>query len=177
MNRRFEYGVRLVADRVDGGFVATIPDFPEVITQGDDKAAALAEAADALGSAIATRMRLHEEIPRAPARGRLPVVSVPADVATKAALYIAIREQKLTQKQLAARLRMDEREVRRLLDPRHPSKMPRLESALEALGHAVRIEVVPLARPAHVAGPSTGSGKPRRRPSAKKIARASRRGK
>ena len=36
--------------------------------------------------------------------------------------------------ELAKRLQCDEKEVRRLLDPRHPSKLPRIEAALEAVG-------------------------------------------
>jgi antitoxin HicB len=35
---------------------------------------------------------------------------------------------------LARRLRKDEKEIRRILDPRHPTKLPALIAALRALG-------------------------------------------
>ncbi|MGH7961455.1 MAG: type II toxin-antitoxin system HicB family antitoxin, partial [Candidatus Binatia bacterium] len=54
--------------------------------------------------------------------------------AAEAALYIALQEMKITKTELAKRLRCDEKEVRRLLDPRHPSKLPRIEAALAAIG-------------------------------------------
>ena len=47
----------------------------------------------------------------------------------------------MTQVELAARLHCDEKEVRRLLDPRHASKMSRLESALAALGQQLVVSV------------------------------------
>ena len=58
-----------------------------------------------------------------------------AQTAAKAALYIALQNAQLTKAELAKRLRCDEKEVRRLLDPRHPSKLPRIEAALAAVGH------------------------------------------
>jgi antitoxin HicB len=72
----------------------------------------------------------------------LQVVPVPAQTAVKAALYLALRETGLSKVELAARLGCDEKEVRRLLDPRHPSKLPRLQAALAALGKrlALRLE-------------------------------------
>ena len=76
------------------------------------------------------------------AAARADVVPVPAQTAAKAALYLALREAGLSRKQLASRLGCDEKEVRRLLDPRHPSKLPRLQAALAALGKrlALRLE-------------------------------------
>ncbi|MEK8017582.1 MAG: type II toxin-antitoxin system HicB family antitoxin [Candidatus Parabeggiatoa sp.] len=44
----FAYPTRLVPDRQDGGFVVTFVDLPEAITQGDDLADALHQAADCL---------------------------------------------------------------------------------------------------------------------------------
>ncbi|MGH8010331.1 MAG: type II toxin-antitoxin system HicB family antitoxin, partial [Candidatus Binatia bacterium] len=61
-------------------------------------------------------------------------VPLPAHTAAEAALYIALQEMKITKTELAKRLRCDEKEVRRLLDPRHPSKLPRIEAALAAIG-------------------------------------------
>ena len=40
----------------------------------------------------------------------------------------------MTNVQLASKLGCDEREVRRMLDPSHPTKLPRIKGALEVLG-------------------------------------------
>ena len=141
--RDFSYPVVLTEDDAEGGFVVTFPDLPEAITQGDDAAEALSQAADALEEAVAGRIRRGVEIP-APSRPRpgQHLVPVPAQTAVKAALYLALCESGLSKVELAARLGCDEKEVRRLLDPRHPSKLPRLQAALAALGKrlALRLE-------------------------------------
>jgi antitoxin HicB len=141
--RDFSYPVLLAADDTDGGFVVTFPDLPEAVTQGNDLADALAQAADALEEAVAGRIRRGDDIPP-PSRPRpgQHVVPVPAQTAAKAALYLTLHEAGVSKRQLAARLGCDEKEIRRLLDPRHPSKLPRLEAALAALGKrlAVRLE-------------------------------------
>jgi antitoxin HicB len=141
--RDFTYPVKLTEDATDGGFVVSFPDLPEAITQGDDASDALFQAADALEEAVAGRIRRGDDLP-APSRRRpgQRVVPVPAQTAAKAALYLAIRESGLSKVDLAARLSCDEKEVRRLLDPRHPSKLPRLQTALAALGKrlALRLE-------------------------------------
>lgn len=62
------------------------------------------------------------------------MIPVPALMAAKAALYMAMQEAGITKVQLAGRMGCDEKEIRRLLDPRHHSKIGRIEAALEALG-------------------------------------------
>ena len=47
---------------------------------------------------------------------------------------IKVLDNKCDIKELARRLQCDEKELRRLLDPRYPSKLPRIEAALTALG-------------------------------------------
>ena len=49
---RFEYAVRLTPAE-EGGFVVTCRDLPQLVTQGEDQADALAEAADAMEEAFA----------------------------------------------------------------------------------------------------------------------------
>lgn len=143
MVHEFAYPVVLTPDEADGGFVVTFPDVPEAITQGDDTASALEEAADALEEAIAGRIRRGDPIP-APSPGgeTQPRVPVPALTAAKAALYLALRESGISKSELAARLGCDEKEVRRLLDPHHPSKLPRIERALSALGKSLSVRLV-----------------------------------
>lgn len=132
---RFVYPATLTPDAKDGGFVVTFVDVPEAITQGEDVEDALREAADCLEEAIANRVVMGLPIPHpSPVKKRQYAVPLAAQTATKAALYIALQEAKITKAELAKRLRCDEKEVRRLLDPRHPSKLPRIESALAAVG-------------------------------------------
>jgi len=132
----------LTPDEVDGGFVVTFVDIPEAITQGETIVEALTEAADALEEAIAGRIRRGDPIPQ-PSLGRdRTMVPVPAQIAAKAALYLALKETGISRSELAVRLDCDEKEVRRLLDPRHPSKLPRIQKALTALGKGLSIRLV-----------------------------------
>ena len=52
----------------------------------------------------------------------------------KAALYMAMSEAGITKVQLARQLGIDEKEVRRLLDPHYASKLPRIAQAIQLLG-------------------------------------------
>lgn len=142
MAREFTYPVTLTPEESDGGFVATFEDVPEAITQGETLTEALAEAADALEEAIAGRIRRGDSIPEASPAADRPQVSVPAQTAAKAALYLALKETGISKSELATRLECDEKEVRRLLDPRHPSKLPRIQKALSVLGKGLSIRLV-----------------------------------
>lgn len=143
MPHDFTYPVLLTRDEADGGFVATFPDLPEAITQGDDAADALTQAVDALDEAVAGRIRRGDAIPvpSVPAPGQ-PVVPVPALTAAKASLLLALREAGINKSELAERLGCDEKEVRRLLDPRHASRLTRLQAALTALGKRIAVRLV-----------------------------------
>jgi len=61
--------------------------------------------------------------------------------AAKAALYLAMREAGITNVQLARKLGRDEKEVRRMLDPRHPTKLPRIKEALDLFGKRLVVSV------------------------------------
>lgn len=140
--RQFTYAVKLTPDRRDGGYVVTCRDLPEVITQGDTVAEAVAEAADALEEAVAGRIDDKRDIPMPTAQKRGErSVSVPPSMALKAAVYLAVRDAGISNSELARRLRLDEKEARRILDPHHPTKLPRIEAALAALGRQVRLEL------------------------------------
>ena len=64
--------------------------------------------------------------------------------AKKAALYLALRERQLSQSALAAKLGKDEKEVKRLLDPAHTSRISALEAALHAIGKRVQVVLADL---------------------------------
>jgi len=142
MVHEFTYPVTLTPDETDGGFIVTFKDLPEAITQGETVEDALAEAADALEEAIAGRIQRGNPIPEPSQAASLTKVPVPAQTAAKAALYLALRETGITKSELAVRLGCDEKEVRRLLDPRHSSKLPRIQKALVALGKNLALLLV-----------------------------------
>ena len=139
---QFVYPARFTSDAEDGGFVVTFVDLPEAITQGETTEEALQEAADCLEEAMANRIVSGLPIPP-PSRLKRGQYAIPvaAQTAAKAALYIALQEARITKAELAKRLQCDEKEVRRLLDPRHPSKLPRLEAALAAIGHRLIVSL------------------------------------
>lgn len=136
---RFEHAVRL-APAEEGGFVVSCRDLPQLLTQGDDLAHALCEAADAMDEVFAAYMQGGLALP-APSRARKGeyLVSPPAETVAKAALCVAMREAGISKVQLAKRLGIDEKEVRRLLDPHYGSKLPRIAEAIGALGRRLVI--------------------------------------
>lgn len=137
----FVYPIGLIDDP-DGGFVVACRDLPEVITQGENRAQALEEAEGALQAAIEMRVQDGTDIPAAsrPRRGER-LVAVPIGTAMKAALYLAMREQGVSKSELARRLGVNEKEARRMLDPRHSTKVPALEHALHILGKRAELRV------------------------------------
>ena len=132
---RFVYPAQTTSDEKDGGFVAQFVDFSEAVTQRDDIVEAGAAASDCLEEVIANRIVMGLPIPK-PSRikKRQFHVVLSAQIAAKAALYLSLQKTKITKMELARRLKCDEKEVRRLLDPHHQSKLPRIESALAAMG-------------------------------------------
>ena len=62
-------------------------------------------------------------------------------MAAKLAVLEAFAEADISKTELARRLDKDEKEVRRILDPRHPTKLPTLMDALRALGKRLVVAV------------------------------------
>jgi antitoxin HicB len=124
----------------EGGFVITFPDFPEAITQAESFEEGLEEAEDALDEAITGRINTGRSIPEPSGirKGQV-AIPVPAQTAFKAALWEEIHD--LSKVEFAARLGIDEKEVRRLLDPHHPSKLPRIAEILERVGKRIVVQV------------------------------------
>ena len=131
---RFEYPVILTPAK-EGGFVVTCRDLPQLVTQGENLTDSLAASGDAMDEVFAAYMqnKLVFPSPSRARRGEYLVAPPPVTVA-KAALYTAMRETRITNVQLARRLGVDEKEVRRLLDPHYASKLPRIAAAVVLLG-------------------------------------------
>ena len=140
--RTFAYPAKIERGGKPGILVVTFRDVPEAITQGKGDKDAVWQAADCLEEVIAGRIARGGEIPKASgaARGERPI-PVPAPMAAKAALYLAMHEAGMTNVQLARKLGCDEKEVRRMLDPRHPTKLPRIKEALDRLGKRLVVGV------------------------------------
>ncbi len=73
-----------------------------------------------------------------------------------------MREVGISNVKLGKRLGLDERQIRRLLDPSTKSRMPEIERALAALDQALEVRVVPAVR--------TVKKPPAKRVAAKKVA-------
>ena len=134
---RFEQGERR------GNIVATFPDVPEAITQGRGEADARTMAEEALGLVLLTYVERGMPLPKPRAKGRrLVEIAVAPDVAAKLAVLEAFKASGLSKSELARRIDKDEKEVRRILDPRHPTKLPALTAALRALGKRLVVGVM-----------------------------------
>lgn len=141
MRDQFNYPVKLTKQK-EGGYLAQFPDFPEAITQGESKEDALHEAIDCLEEAIAHRIAKKLDIPLPSRRKRYHYILLSTTFSAKTALYLTMKEKKLSNTLLAKKLDCDEKEVRRLLDPHYHSKLPRIEEALYVLGKRIQIKVI-----------------------------------
>ena len=122
--------------------MVTCRDLPQLVTQGDDEEKALEQASDAMDEVFSTylteAMDFHH--PSKARRGE-HLVAPPPETVAKAALYVAMRKAGISNVQLARRLGVDEKEVRRLLDPHYGSKLPRIAKAISLLGQRLVIGV------------------------------------
>ena len=141
MSRRFVYPATVKRDEA-GFYLVTFPDVQGAATDGETLEEALTEAVDCLEEAIASRLVRGDELPTPSAVGTHQyAITLPALMAVKALLTLELRKQGLSKVDLAKLIGSDEKEARRLLDPKHGSKLPRLEMALAALGKRLHVEV------------------------------------
>ncbi len=126
----------------NGTIVATFPNVPEAQTVGNDEAQALERAPDALETLLAIYLDEGRELPSPsrPRKGQRQVALRPM-AAAKLAIHQAMRDQGVSQMELDRRIRRDPKDVRRLLDLLHRSRLDRLEAALAALGKRLIIEI------------------------------------
>ena len=73
--------------------------------------------------------------------GSEQLVAVPLSMSLKGVLYQAMKEDGISKSELARRMGCDEKDVRRMLDPRHPTKAPAIEKALALLGRRVVVGI------------------------------------
>lgn len=137
----YHYPVRLT--RLDNGSVmAEFRDVPEAVTHGADDDNALSWACDALLVALSGYLdeRRPIPVPSKPKRGER-LVEVPPLQAMKLAIYQAMLEQGVPQAALGERMGIDGRQVRRILDLDHNTRLDHLLHALEVLGKHVSVAI------------------------------------
>ena len=137
----FVYPARFKAGS-DGRILVEFVDLPRVATDGKNDREAMEEALDALGSDLSIRLSRREEIPAPSAAKRgQRLVPVPLWLAPKLALYMAMGDQEVNNSELARRLCVHERVVRRMLDPQHATNAEKIQAALAVLGKQMTVEV------------------------------------
>ena len=122
--------------------LVSFPDFPEAHTFGDDENEALARAADLLEDVLADYIETRRDIP-VPSKVRKQdrVVTLPVLTEAKVRLYREMRSSGIRKAELGRRLRCHMRQVDRLLDLHHASRLDQIESAFAALNKRIVIEV------------------------------------
>jgi antitoxin HicB len=137
----FAYPAKFSTGR-DGRVLVEFVDLPRVATDGKDERQAFEEAMDALGSDLSIRLSRREEIPAASdGKRNQRLVPVPLWLAPKLALYLAMRDQRVNNSELARRLGVHERVIRRMLDPQHATKAEKIQAALTVLGKQMTLQV------------------------------------
>jgi antitoxin HicB len=132
-------------------WTVSFPDVPEAITQGETIEDAKREGQEALGLALLSYPMRGMALPARSYGVGSPAqfdtyaidvdISVEPDVAAKLAVLDAFASSGRTKSEFAVMLGKDEKEIRRILDPMHPTKLATLSAALEALGRRLIIGV------------------------------------
>ncbi len=133
---------RVTLEDDEGTVLVKSPDFPELITFGEDRSDALAYAIGAFSEAIGARIAHHEPIPE-PSRGKAsdPRVTLPSNIALKARLYQSLLDSGIKKAELARRLNLHRQEIDRLFDINHVTNINKIEAAFAVLGKSLRFEV------------------------------------
>lgn len=155
----YVYPARIVPAE-EGGWLIRFRDFSEGHSQAEADQDVIDIAEGCLQACIEGRLEDAMAIPEPsePKAGEV-LVTVPIETATKAALFQTVAASGTSRVALAKAVNLDEKEIRRMLDPRHSSKLPRIEQVLKALGKQLRISLVDVVKPPRAAG----AGKPEAR--------------
>lgn len=132
------YPVRLEPDDNDTCLV-TSPDFPELVTFGDDRDDAIGHAVDALEEAIAARIHDGDDVP-SPSTGE-DVAILPALTEAKVILYQEMRRQGIGKAELVYQLcRLPSlADVDCVLDIGHRSNVDLMDAALRLVGRRMTV--------------------------------------
>lgn len=126
-------------------FVATLPDIPEAVADGESVEQALHNMREAIEACLQFRIEEGEEIPEPSSIIETSYYVRPsAIISAKVLLYKVMRQQKVTKAELARRLGWPKAQVHRLLDWGHHSRFDQFTKALSILGVEMIIGVADL---------------------------------
>ena len=136
-----KYPIDLRLD-TNGQLLITFPDIPEAATAADTEEEAMAQAIDALESALDFYFdeRRFVPLPSRVKRGQA-FVDLPATVAAKAMLHNELLTTGVKKAELARRMKMAAPNVERIFHAKHRTKLETLEAAFAALGKKLEISV------------------------------------
>jgi antitoxin HicB len=141
----FRFPVVLTPDDNDT-LLVTFPDVPEAVTFGSGVADALANAADALETALAGYIQDRRDLP-VPGESLEGTSIEPSLLGNlKLAVYQAMCARGWRKADLARAMALNPRQIDRLLDLRHSSTVAQLEQALAACGRSAEIATRELQR-------------------------------
>ena len=142
MHARFMFPMRFAPALGEDDIEVRCRDIDWLLTWGKTVAEARAQAIDALETTIIFHISKGNAIPTPsrPKRGEI-MIGIGPVLTAKAALYEAMRETGMSNVALAKKLDVAETEVRRLLSPRHNSKIERLDKALAVFGKRIVVQI------------------------------------
>ena len=134
---RYTFPCSIVPDESEGGwgFVVSFPDIPFAHTGGKTFKESIILAEDCLVVALAACIDCRDELPvPRPLEEGQELLTVQPVIAAQLDLYSAMREQKVTQADLAARLGIDEDNAAQLLSLDYCTPIGQVAEALRAVG-------------------------------------------
>ncbi len=124
-----------------GGYYVVFPDVRGALTGGKTRAEALEMAQDALTVALAGYVIAGWDIPSpSPVAHGQCLIALEPIPAAKLALYIAMREQGISEAELARRLNLAESAVGKLLMTDRYTHISTVMKALRAVGHSLILQ-------------------------------------
>ncbi|URL05947.1 type II toxin-antitoxin system HicB family antitoxin [Avibacterium sp. 21-595] len=128
--------------REDDGYTVTFRDIPEAITCGDDYDDAVNMAKDALLTAMDFYFEDQRAVPLpSKARKGEVLIDLPPSVFAKVLLLNEMLEQKISNVDLAKRIKVKPQEMQRITNLSHSTKIDTIAKALSALGKNLRIGI------------------------------------
>lgn len=126
----------------NGSLLVGFPDLPNANTVGSNREEALANAADALETALEICVDERRAIPMpSPVHQGQPSVTLPALSTVKVLLWNEMLAQQIRKGELARRLGLQLPQVDRLFDLAQPSGIDLLERAAHALGRRIELRL------------------------------------
>jgi antitoxin HicB len=135
----FTYPAKINEDE-EGRFLVSFRDLPWGLTDGANLEEAIEEAKDCLREAVSICIDEGMEIPEpSEAEEGEVLISLSTMYSVKAAFYVAFKKSGLSKADLARRLKTNNKEIYRMLDSGHQTKIARLEEGLSVLGYRLSV--------------------------------------